>query len=184
QQQELEQRRTAKKTSVRPLDRIDPRHRANGDAAPSSSPGCKPAPPPSTPMLSGRCNNVRAPRKVYRVVVTGGPCAGKSTGMAHIRHKLEKEGFNVFVVPEAATILIDGGAGAALQDFSHEERVFQFQLSLLKMQMQLEDNYCDIAKTLGCGPIQVWRVRAALMFVRDSRLRVFAYPHDDAFCRL
>eukprot|EP01059_Diplonema_ambulator_P010401 TRINITY_DN20427_c0_g1_i1.p1 TRINITY_DN20427_c0_g1~~TRINITY_DN20427_c0_g1_i1.p1 ORF type:complete len:505 (+),score=180.46 TRINITY_DN20427_c0_g1_i1:35-1549(+) len=87
-------------------------------------------------------------KTIYKVVLTGGPCAGKSTGLAHIRSTLEKEGFTVLVVPEAATLLIDGGSGAALRS-GHEETTFAFQLSLLKIQMELEDSVYSIAKALG-----------------------------------
>lgn len=44
-----------------------------------------------------------------KIVITGGPCAGKTTGMARIIEALSDRGWNVFVVPEAATLLINGG---------------------------------------------------------------------------
>lgn len=43
-----------------------------------------------------------------RFVLTGGPCAGKSTAMAHIANRLMSMGFLVFMVPEAATLILNG----------------------------------------------------------------------------
>lgn len=45
---------------------------------------------------------------IYRFVLTGGPCAGKSTALSHIANRLMSMGFLVFMVPEAATLLING----------------------------------------------------------------------------
>eukprot|EP01062_Namystynia_karyoxenos_P066458 TRINITY_DN60380_c0_g1_i1.p1 TRINITY_DN60380_c0_g1~~TRINITY_DN60380_c0_g1_i1.p1 ORF type:complete len:780 (+),score=211.75 TRINITY_DN60380_c0_g1_i1:76-2340(+) len=82
---------------------------------------------------------------VHRVVLTGGPCAGKSTGMAMLRSALEKNGINVFCVPEAATILIGGGCGVIFKDCD-DDKLFRFQLALLETQMALEDAFFAIAK--------------------------------------
>jgi predicted ATPase len=51
-----------------------------------------------------------APRqqKIYRVCLTGGPCAGKTTALDLIREKLEPT-YKVLVVPELATITILAG---------------------------------------------------------------------------
>lgn len=50
------------------------------------------------------------PKPVFRVVLTGGPCAGKTTALAVLEERMRSRGFRVFVVPEAATTLITGGA--------------------------------------------------------------------------
>jgi len=41
--------------------------------------------------------------------LTGGPCAGKTSAMAFMKEKLEKEGFAVYFVPEVPTITFLGG---------------------------------------------------------------------------
>ena len=46
---------------------------------------------------------------VFKVCLTGGPCSGKSTSMSVVTSKLTMEGVAVFSVPEAATLLINGG---------------------------------------------------------------------------
>eukprot|EP00659_Diplonema_papillatum_P005404 gene5404-8250_t len=81
---------------------------------------------------------------VYKVVLTGGPCAGKSTGMSVIRTRLEANGFDVLIVPEAATMLFDSGAGIAFRSGA-EANIFVFQQSLMRLQMRLEDELAAIA---------------------------------------
>ena len=73
--------------------------------------------------------------KIHRIVLTGGPCSGKTTAMVHINERLSSLGFNVYIVPEAASLLILGGIKLLEGD------VFSKQLSLLKLQKQLEDSF-------------------------------------------
>ena len=42
--------------------------------------------------------------QVFRVVLTGGPCAGKSTAGAEIRERCEELGLQLIAVPELATM--------------------------------------------------------------------------------
>jgi len=86
------------------------------------------------------------PRKdppIYRIAVTGGPCAGKSTFLAVIKNTLEERtGVRVFCVPEAATMLVTGG----LQWNDDNEKTIENQLALLRTQIALEDAFYQIAK--------------------------------------
>ncbi len=43
------------------------------------------------------------------IVLTGGPCGGKSTALSSIKESLEDLGYKVFILDEAATILINKG---------------------------------------------------------------------------
>ena len=47
--------------------------------------------------------------KIHKIVLTGGPCAGKTTGMSWIQNAFVKLGYRVLFVPETATELITGG---------------------------------------------------------------------------
>ena len=47
--------------------------------------------------------------KVLKVALTGGPCGGKTTSIQKIEKEFTEKGYNVIVVPEAATILINSG---------------------------------------------------------------------------
>lgn len=55
---------------------------------------------------------------VSRILLTGGPCAGKTTAMAAISADLTQLGYKVLVVPEAATILMKGGAMIVSSSFT------------------------------------------------------------------
>ncbi len=51
----------------------------------------------------------KAPVSITKIVITGGPCAGKTTAMSWIRNEFMKRGYTVLFVPETATELITGG---------------------------------------------------------------------------
>lgn len=48
-------------------------------------------------------------QKITKIVLTGGPCAGKSTAMSWIQNAFTERGYKVLFVPETATELISGG---------------------------------------------------------------------------
>ena len=66
-------------------------------------------------------------RKIWKLVLTGGPCGGKTTGQARLSTFFENLGWKVFRVPEAATVLLAGGVNfAELTENSAEK--FQVRL--------------------------------------------------------
>lgn len=80
---------------------------------------------------------------VWRIVLTGGPCAGKSTLVATLQSTLEERtGVKVFCVPEAATLLVTGG----LQWSGDTESTIENQLAVLNTQMALEDAFIRAAR--------------------------------------
>lgn len=46
---------------------------------------------------------------IRKIVITGGPCAGKTTALSWIANNLPQKGYTVLFVPETATELIGGG---------------------------------------------------------------------------
>jgi predicted ATPase/CYTH domain-containing protein len=80
---------------------------------------------------------------IYRIVLTGGPCGGKSTALAHISDRLQSLGFRVYRVPEAATMLITGGLSPWLMP--EAERI-SFEGNLVKTKIALEDAFFAVAK--------------------------------------
>ncbi len=46
---------------------------------------------------------------VTRIAITGGPCSGKTSALAALRVELENRNYRVYVVPEAVTIMVNGG---------------------------------------------------------------------------
>lgn len=51
-----------------------------------------------------------ASHPIFRICLTGGPCAGKTTALSTLTQVLTQRGYRVLQVPEAATMLMKGGA--------------------------------------------------------------------------
>lgn len=62
------------------------------------------------PLNLVRRNTDIGSANIIRILLTGGPCAGKTTAVADITQDLTQLGCKVLVVPEAATIMMKGGA--------------------------------------------------------------------------
>lgn len=71
--------------------------------------------------------------KITKIVITGGPCAGKTTGMSWIQNAFTERGYQVLFVPEAATELINAGVTDATCRSNAE-----FQDCILRMQLEKE----------------------------------------------
>mmetsp|Transcript_8527 Transcript_8527/g.12616 ORF Transcript_8527/g.12616 Transcript_8527/m.12616 type:complete len:453 (-) Transcript_8527:1380-2738(-) len=85
-------------------------------------------------------------REIYRIVITGGPCAGKTTALSKVASEMRERGFNVFIVPEAATLLMKGGALINLESIDAAGQI-EFQTNLMHLQMALEDTFTEIASS-------------------------------------
>jgi len=67
-------------------------------------------------------------RKIWKLVLTGGPCGGKTTGQARLSTFFENLGWKVYRVPETATVLLGGGVNfAELPEYAQ----FEFQVQNL-----------------------------------------------------
>jgi predicted ATPase len=80
--------------------------------------------------------------RVNRIVLTGGPCAGKSTALERIAGWLMRQGVLVFSVPEASTLLLHGGI---LPREASREQLLAFQRAIIRVQIALEDGFLDYA---------------------------------------
>ena len=90
---------------------------------------------------------VAAKQTIHKIVLTGGPCAGKTTALSRLASFLRERGFRVYTVPEAATMLFM--SGVAFGDLDGEPRVRAFQRALLSTQMTMEDAFEGIARSTG-----------------------------------
>ena len=70
--------------------------------------------------------------EIKKIVITGGPCAGKTTAMNRIQGVFTKLGYTVLFVPETATELITGGVAPWTCGTNVEYQVCQMQLQLEK----------------------------------------------------
>ena len=57
---------------------------------------------------------------ITRILLTGGPCAGKTTALAAISQDLTQLGYKVLTVPEAATLIMKGGAMIVSSEFTEQ----------------------------------------------------------------
>ena len=78
-------------------------------------------------------------KEIHRIVITGGPCAGKTTAFARIVSEFTIKGYKVFTVPETFTEMHDGGI--RLVDYPS----LDFQSMLLRQQISKEDMYYKAA---------------------------------------
>ena len=77
------------------------------------------------------------------IVLTGGACAGKSSGLVRIRERLSDLGWHPIIVPEAATIVFQG---AGRPDVNDHKRVLEYQRTILQTQLSLEEHFRSLAK--------------------------------------
>lgn len=82
--------------------------------------------------------------KLYKLVLTGGPCGGKSTGQARLSTFFENLGWKVFRVPETASVLLSGGI--KFSDLNDDEAI-RFQGNLLKTMLQIENTFFELGRT-------------------------------------
>ncbi|MBQ6961040.1 MAG: AAA family ATPase [Clostridia bacterium] len=105
---------------------------------------------------------------ITKIVITGGPCAGKTTAMSWIQNAFIQKGYMVLFVDETATELISGGAP---WKFTKCNRDYQFRLTQLMLAKELA--FTEIAKTFDAEKVLIVCDRGAL----DNR----AYMSDEEF---
>ena len=95
--------------------------------------------------------------EITKIVITGGPCAGKSTAMSWIQTAFTQTGYTVLFVPETATELITGGVAPWTCKTNGEYQKCQLQLQLDK-----ERIFEQAAKTMDAEKILIVCDRGAL----------------------
>ena len=107
-------------------------------------------------------------QKITMIVITGGPCAGKSTAMSWIRNAFQQRGYAVLFVPETATELITGGVAPWTCATNVEYQKCQVELQLTK-----EKLFWQAARTMREQKVLIVCDRG----VMDNR----AYMNDQEF---
>lgn len=70
------------------------------------------------------------PLEINKIVITGGPCAGKTTALSRIEDELTDRGYKVIVVPETATTIIKSGITPIdLSTLEFQKTIFDMQVS-------------------------------------------------------
>jgi len=107
--------------------------------------------------------------KISKIVLTGGPCAGKSTSMSLVQTEFENKGYRVLFVPETATELILGGiSGTTCQD------IVDFQTYIMRLQLGKEHIFEEAAKKMDCDKVLIICDRGALdgkAFVTEEQFK-------------
>lgn len=81
--------------------------------------------------------------EISKIVITGGPCAGKTTAMSWIQNTFTQMGYTVLFVPETATELITGGVAPWTCGTNTE-----YQKCQIKLQIEKEKIFEQAAKTM------------------------------------
>mmetsp|Transcript_21557 Transcript_21557/g.31344 ORF Transcript_21557/g.31344 Transcript_21557/m.31344 type:complete len:469 (-) Transcript_21557:31-1437(-) len=84
---------------------------------------------------------------IFKFVLTGGPCSGKTSAFSVITNYLKEHDYRVYMVPEAATLLFSNGV--SFSDMDVPERKYAMQQSVMKMQIQLENAFENVARSTG-----------------------------------
>ena len=82
-------------------------------------------------------------KQITKIVLTGGPCAGKTTGLSYLSQKLSDIGYRVVVVPEYATEVINSGISPNANIAN-----YNFQSNILLGQLEREGRYLSFVDCL------------------------------------
>jgi len=106
--------------------------------------------------------------QITKIVITGGPCGGKSTALGKIQREFEQLGYTVLFVPETATELITGGVAPWTCGTNCD-----YQICQLRLQLEKEKIFEKAARTMNKEKILIVCDRGAL----DNK----AYMSDSDF---
>ena len=79
---------------------------------------------------------------IKRIVLTGGPCAGKTTALVRVIEHFNSRGFKVFCVPEVPTIYSLAGWNYLTPN---RQLYFEGERAILETQLALEDHFMRLA---------------------------------------
>ena len=111
-------------------------------------------------------------KSISKIVITGGPCAGNTTGMSWIQNAFTERGYTVLFIPEIATELISGGVAPWTCGSNGE-----YQKCQLKLQMEKEKVFEYAARTMDSEKILIVCDRGALdnkAYMTDAEFAVAA----------
>ena len=90
--------------------------------------------------------------QIRKIVLTGGPCAGKTTALVRVIEHFTSLGFKVFTIPEVPTLFSQAGV-----DYTTPNRGFFYEeeKATLLTQLELEDHFARMAEASGMPAIIV-----------------------------
>lgn len=81
--------------------------------------------------------------EIVKVVLTGGPCAGKTTALVRVIEHFSSLGFKVFTIPEVPTLFTQAGMNYLT---TNKGFFYQGEKATLEIQLQLEDKFLRMAQ--------------------------------------
>ncbi|KGL47696.1 ATP/GTP-binding protein [Porphyromonas cangingivalis] len=84
-------------------------------------------------------------QNIYRICLTGGPCAGKTTVLVKIIERFTDRGFLVYTLPEVPTLFMNASANFLTEDKTY---FYNIEKSILKFQIQMENTFYELARTV------------------------------------
>ena len=88
--------------------------------------------------------------EIIKMVITGGPCAGKSTAMSRIQNTLANMGYKALFIGETATELITGGVAPWTCGTNAQYQSFQ-----MKLQIEKEKIFEQAALTMNADKVLI-----------------------------
>ena len=82
-------------------------------------------------------------KEIKRIVLTGGPCAGKTTALVRITDYFSSRGFKVFTIPEVPTLYSLGGWSYLTPN---RDLYYEGERAILETQLSLEDSFMRMAE--------------------------------------
>ena len=77
------------------------------------------------------------------IVLTGGPCGGKTSSFVEIKKLLEGLDYKIFTVPEVSTLLLSNGG--TYPGESNRNDLLIYESSLLQLEINLQNTFFNIA---------------------------------------
>ncbi len=94
---------------------------------------------------------------IHKIVITGGPCAGKTTALSWIQNAFTRRGYRVLFIPETATELISGGVAPWTCRSNMD-----YQKVQVRLQIEKEKVFEEAASTMDAEKILIICDRGAL----------------------
>lgn len=110
----------------------------------------------------------KKPSSITKIVITGGPCGGKTAAMSRLKKELSAIGYTVLIINEVASDLITGGVAP----WTCKTKV-EYQKLQLCIQLEKERVFLEAAKNMNADKILIICDRGAM----DSK----AYIEDGEF---
>ena len=82
---------------------------------------------------------------IKKIVLTGGPCAGKTTALVKVIEHFSSLGYKVFTIPEVPTMFTQAGMNYLT---SNKDFFYVGEKATLLTQLHLEDSFYKMAQTL------------------------------------